>query len=164
MKKCLFTLIAISLMAGASCQQKTNSDEEIKALAEKYLKVMNGGDLSLFDEILSPQYVLHLADGTETIGIDAMKEEITSLRTMFPDVNMTFDELIIEGDKVVTRWTVTGTNTGPMGGLPPTGKEIKFSGVNIGNIVDGKVREEWEFYNQAMMYVQLGFAITPPAE
>lgn len=164
MKKCLITLIAISLMAGASGQQKTNSDEEINALFEKYLKVLNGGDLSLVDEIFSPQYVIHESDGVEVAGIEAVKENFTALRAWFPDFHMSFDELIIKGDKVVTRWTATGTNTGPIGDLPPTGKKIKLSGVNIANMVDGKISEEWEYYNQALMMAQLGFTITPPVE
>jgi steroid delta-isomerase-like uncharacterized protein len=164
MKKYLFTLIAISLMAGASCQQKTDSDKEMKALADKELEVWNGGSLSLYDDILSSNLVFHGPDAIDIIGIDAYKENVTFIRTSFPDFKVTLNELIITGDKGVVRWTMTGTNTGPFGELPPTGKKMSVSGVNIIHVVDGKISEEWQFYNQALFYTQLGFTITPPEQ
>ena len=164
MKKYLLMLIAFSFLAGASCQQKTDSDKEMKALADKSIEVWNGGSLSLFDEILSSEYVYHGNDAIDIIGIDASKERVTSIRTSFPDFKVTLNELIITGDKGVVRWTMTGTNTGPFGELPPTGKKISVSGVNISHVVDGKISENWQFYNQALFYTQLGFTLTPPEE
>ena len=164
MKKYLFTLIAFSFLAGASCQQKTDSDKEMKALADKTIEVWNGGSLSLFDEILSSEYVYHGNEAIDIIGIDAYKENVTSIRTSFPDFKVTLNELIITGDKGVVRWTMTGTNTGPFGELPPTGKKMSVSGVNISHVVDGKISEVWQFYNEALFYTQLGFTLTPPEE
>ncbi|MCK5207633.1 MAG: ester cyclase, partial [Cyclobacteriaceae bacterium] len=92
------------------------------------------------------------------------KEYVTSTRTSFPDFEATIDELIIKGNKSIGRWTVTGTNTGPYGELPPTGKKITISGVTMGHVVDGKVSEQWMFYNQALSFTQLGFTITPPEQ
>ena len=91
---------------------------------------------------------------------------ITSLRTAFPDINVTNDEIIIMGDKTVNRWTVTATNTGPLqtpeGELPPTGKKIRFSGVAISRRVNEKIVEEWSYFNMLDLLLQLGFTITPP--
>jgi len=165
MKKYLFTLIAFSFLAGASCQQKTDNEEERIAMADKYVKAWNEGDLSLFDEILSPECVRHHVDiSADIIGIEAIKNYVTYQRTGLPDFNVTLDELIIAEDHSIGRWTVTGTNTGPLGDLPPTGKKVKYSGVEVTRIVDGKIIESWIYFNQAAMLTQLGYTITPPVE
>ena len=164
MRKLLIVLIAFSLLTSVSCQEKIDIEKEMKSFAEKEIKVWNGGPLSLFDEILSPEHVMHGVDAIDIIGIDAYKEYVTSTRTSFPDFNVAIDDLIIKGDKIVMRWTITGTNTGPLGDLPPTGKKFKVSGVTIGHVVDGKAREEWMFYNEVLSLSQLGFTINPPEE
>ncbi len=165
MKKCLFTLIAFSFLAGASCQQKNDNEKEMKVLADKTLEVWNTGNLSLFDEILSPDFVYHAVDISEdVVGIEANKENVASIRTTFPDFNVTMDELFITGDYAVFRWTATGTNTGSSGDVLPTGKEVKFSGASIIRIVDGKSNETWQYYNYAAILIQLGYTITPPEE
>jgi predicted ester cyclase len=61
-------------------------------------------------------------------------------------------------------WTFTGTNTGPLRGLPPTVNKVKFSGVAIDRVVDGKIVEEWIYYNLLDLFQQLGFTITSPQE
>ena len=164
MKKYLFALIAFSFLVGASCQQKIDNEKEMKAHSDAQLEVWNTGNLSLYDEILSPEVVLHNADGEDLIGIEAVKGWVTSTRTGFPDVNLTFDELIIKGEYLVVRWTFTGTNTGPFADLPPTGKKVKITGTYISHVVDGKEIEVWQQYNQLAMFTQLGYTLTPPVE
>ncbi len=80
MKKYLLLLIAFSFLAGASCQQKTDSDKEMKAILDATLEVWNTGNVSLFDEIFSPEVVLHHNDSEDLIGIEANKEWVTSSR------------------------------------------------------------------------------------
>ena len=164
MKKIIFSILALSLIAGsASCQEKIDNENEKKVLVDKYLEAWNEGNLSLFDELLSPEIVRHTVDIYEDIiGIEAFKEHVNLQWTTFPDFNVTLDELIIKGDNIVGRWTVTGTNTGPFGELPPTGKKVKFSGVEVSHFVDGKAVEQWVYYNQAAIFTQIGFTITPP--
>ena len=164
MKKYLFALIAFSFLACASCQQKIDTEKEMKALADANLEVWNKGNLSLFDEILSPEIVLHHNDSEDLTGIEAYKEWVSSTRTGFPDFNVTFDEIIIKGEYLVVRWTASGTNTGPFLGLPPTGKKVNFSGAIITHVVDGKAIESWQYYNLAEMLTQLGYTISPPEE
>jgi steroid delta-isomerase-like uncharacterized protein len=159
MKK-LLVLTALILFSGITFSQ-TLTEEEMKALANRYVEAYNVGDLSIFDEIISPEIVQHNIEG-DIIGIEAFKESAASLRTAYPDIKLSFDELILKGDKIVTRWTITGTNTGPSSDLPPTGKNIKVSGVTIGHIINGKTNEEWVYYNGAAVLNQLGFKITPP--
>ena len=164
MKKYLFTLIAISLMAGASCQQKTDSDKEMKVIADKTSEVWNTGNVSLFDEIFSPEIVLHSNESEDLIGIEANKAWVTSTRTGFPDFNVTFDKIIIKGEYTAVGWTATGTNTGPFLDLPPTGKKVKFSGAFISHVVDGKAIEIWQHYDGSSLLTQLGYTISPPEE
>ena len=163
MRKYLLVLIAFSFLVGASCQQKIDNEKERIVMANNYVKAWNEGDLSLLDKVLSPECVRHhVGISEDIIGIEAIKEYVTYMRTGFPDLNVTLDELIIKGDNMVGRWTVTGTNTGPFGELPPTGNKVKFSGVEVSHVVDGKVVEQWVYYNQAVIFTQIGFTITPP--
>ena len=143
-------------------EEEMKAEKEMKALADKDVEAWSKGNISWYDEILSPEFVMHGVDSEDIIGIEANKENVTSTRTGFPDFNATIDELIIKGDNFVARWTVTGTNTGPFGDLQPTGKKIKISGVTINHVEDGKISESWMFFNQATMLTQLGFTITPP--
>ncbi len=154
------------------CQQaeevaEAMTEEEMKARVERELEIWNAGNLALIDEFYAPEYVGHnYATNEEQVGLDALKEGITSTRTGFPDVNMTLDEIIIMGDKTVTRWTITGTHTGQMqptaGERPPSGKKVRFSGVTISHRVNEKIVEEWMYFNLLDMVMQLGFTLTPP--
>ena len=165
MKKYLIALIVFSFFASASCQQKIDVEKERIAMADKYVKAWNEGDLPLFDEVLSPECVRHhVGISEDIIGIEAIKGYVTLQRTAFPDLNVTLDELIIAEDHSIGRWTLTGTNTGPMGDSPPTGKKVKYSGAEVTRIVDGKVIESWIYYNNAAILIQLGYTITPPEE
>jgi steroid delta-isomerase-like uncharacterized protein len=163
MKKYVLVFIAFSFFAYASCQQKNDIEKERIATAEKYVKAWNTGDLSLFDEVLSSECVRHHVDmNMDLKGAEAIKQYAASIRAGFPDFNVTLDELIIAENHTIGRWTVTGTNTGPMGDSPPTGNKVKYSGVEVSRIVDEKVVESWIYFNQAAQLTQLGYTITPP--
>lgn len=172
----LFTKITqvvtlILLCFTISCQQQvrdTITEEEAKALADRYIEARNEVNLALLDEIYAPDIVVHDCSYPEDIvGLDALKNQYTFSHTAFPDFNITYEKIIIKGDKIIWfPWTLTGTNTGhfhtPLGDLPPTGKKVRISGVAIDRIVNGKVVEEWVFWNVLDMLQQLGFTITPP--
>jgi len=160
MKKLLFVIpLALLLCLNFSCQKQVTeeipeamTEEEMKARAERVLEIYNEGNLVLIDELYAPEFVSHeYATKEEVVGLDAFKQSITSLRTQYPDFNLTFDEIIVKDDKGVFLWTVTGTNTGPlqtpMGELPPTGKKVQVSGVSISRRVNEKTVEQWVFYN-----------------
>ena len=139
--------------------------EEAQALVEKDQKIWNEGNMDLVDEIISPDYVEYTADIPEddVVGIEAFKERVTILRTLFPDFNVSVEELIVKDDMIVWRWIVTGTNTGTTSDIPPTGKKMRFEGVGFLSIVDGKIVERFMYYNEAARLVQLGYTIVPPA-
>ena len=149
------------------CQQQIEegiTEAEAKAFIARDLEIWNEGNLAVVDELYDPDYARHYVDIFEDIvGIDAFKQWITDVRTAFPDFNITIEgEIIVKADKIVSRWIAEGTNVGSFLGLPPTGKKVKFFGVNILHIVNGKVVEEWLYFNQASLLQQLGFTLTPP--
>ena len=78
----------------------------------------------------------------------------------FPDLRITTDDIIAEGDKVVARWTVTGTHQGELMGIPASGKQISFTGMTVHRFVDGKIAENWWSYDAMGMMQQ----ITAPPE
>jgi steroid delta-isomerase-like uncharacterized protein len=171
MKKFLIQFITIIPLALLLCLnfscQKQATEEEMIARVERELEILNAGNLALVDELYAPEFVSHnYATNEEQVGLDALKEGITITRTTFPDINVTYDEIIIMGDKTVTRWTMTGTNTGPMQAteeeLPPTGKKVRLSGVTISRRVNEKIAEEWSYFNVLDMVIQLGWTLTPP--
>ena len=95
-------------------------------------------------------------------SLDDLKNTVISLRTSFPDCTFIFDDIVVKGDKIVIFATFTGTNTGPLDDLPATGKKAQVSGVYIYHIVNGKIAEEWTFFNLLDYYQQLGYTLTPP--
>ena len=149
LKKVFLVMITITVAYFFAAPQQTafaQSEKEIKAKVEESLNIWNKGDLSLVDKLYSPDIIRHNVDiNDDIVGAKAFKEYVTSLRTAYPDFNVKFEELIIKDLTGVVRWTITGTNTGPLGDLPATGKKMKISGVTIWKYVDGKVAEEWVY-------------------
>jgi predicted ester cyclase len=82
-------------------------------------------------------------------------------RSAFPDAHVTYEELIPSGDTVVGRWSATGTHTGQLPGVPPTGKPISISGITIYRIRKGRIAESWEQLDLLGMWEQLGVVTLP---
>jgi steroid delta-isomerase-like uncharacterized protein len=122
---------------------------------------INKGNFSVADEILSADYVHREPTIGEKRGRSGYRELVTMYRNAFPDVKVTIDEQIAEGDKVVTRFTSTGTHRGELFGAAPTGKRITIQGVFITRIANGKVVEDIVVYDALGMLRQLG--IVPAA-
>ena len=162
----VFTILLFCSIFG--CKQPVPqglSEEEVNAILDKTLKIYNEGNLDLVDEIIAPENILHQsAYPDDIVGIDAFKDYITNVRTAFPDMKLTFDEKIFKGYKIMTRWTFTGTNTGSLREMPPTGKPVSYSGLSLTHMKAGKFVESWIIYNVLEFYKQLGFSIMPPEE
>ena len=172
MKKSLIQFITIIplvflLCFTFSCQQQVEegiTEEEAKAQMDRVLELWNEGNLALVEEIYAPEIVSHSSSSyyEDIVGFDGVKNRITSARTVFPDFNLTIEEIIVKGDKIVARWTYTGTNTGPNDELPPTGKKVRISGITMVQVVNGKCVEERIIADNLDLYLQLGFTLTPP--
>ncbi|MCG6948980.1 MAG: ester cyclase [Acidobacteria bacterium] len=162
--KNLFGLVIALGVVGIAigCCPSTQAPEVEIPPMDPYLAIWNNGDLGLVDELYAPDFVWHVVDiGEDVVGTAAFKELVTDFRTAFPDFHVTFDEVLVAGDKTVIRWTMTGTNTGPLQGLPPSGQPVQLQGVAISRAVDGKTTEVWQYYNQLSMFQQMGYTLTP---
>jgi len=148
------------------CQQQaqvTITDQEANALLDRLEEIYNEGNFAITEDVFSPDFVLHHCGFPEDlVGIEAFEGFVTQNRTAFPDFKLTHDQVIVKDDKMASRWTVTGTHTGPFGDLPPTGKKLQISGLAISRIANGKFAEEWLYFNFLDFYQQLGFTLTPP--
>jgi steroid delta-isomerase-like uncharacterized protein len=118
--------------------------EQNKALVRRELEMFSTGDFSAIDEILSPDYVGHDPAMPEPLrGPDAFKAQCEGYRTAFPDLQLTVDHQVAEGDYVVTRWTARGTHEGDLMGIAPTGNSVTTTGISIERVVEGLVVEDY---------------------
>jgi steroid delta-isomerase-like uncharacterized protein len=131
--------------------------EENKALARRSWELLR--NLDLIDEIYSPDLVWHEPD-QDIRGVEEAKQFVGTYLSAFPDLHATVQDVIAEGDKAVTRWTIRGTHQGELMGVAPTGKAIQFKGVTIHRIEGGKIVEEWEGYDTLGVMQEIG-AIRP---
>ena len=140
------------------------STEANKAIARRFLEeIFSKGNLAVADEIIAPD---HVNGGPGALpglppGPEGSKQLVMVYRNAFPDVQLTIDEQIAEGDKVMTRWTAHGTHKGELAGIPPTGKSATVTGVGVDRIVNGKIVESWGTFDQFGMLQQLGVIPKP---
>ncbi len=135
--------------------------EQNKALARRNLEeVWSKGNLAVADEIFAPDYVSHQhshAGGPQDVrGREALKTFVLEFRQAFPDFYDIVEDQVAEGDKVVTRFTSVGTQRGPLMGIEPTNKQVRWSGIAIDRVVGGKIAEEWVSWDMMGMMQQLG--------
>ena len=139
--------------------------EENKEIARRAIEELwNKGNMAVADELLAANFVNHDPVGGSDYNLEAYKQNVSNTRTDFPDFHVTIEEQIAEGDKVVTRWTCTGTHKGKSGDIDiaPTGKQVTIEGVTIDHIAGGKILEEWWF--RELMVMKLGYKIVPPSK
>ena len=117
---------------------------------------LNRGDVSVADDVFTPDCVVHLTGFPEPIrGVDAWKETVRGFLSAFPDLQFTIEETVTAGNTVVSRWHGTGTHNGPFGPLAPTGRKISVQGLILDHLENGKVVERWEQFDQPAILQQL---------
>jgi steroid delta-isomerase-like uncharacterized protein len=162
----ILTLVLLGLSFG--CQQQGQggiTEEEAQAWTDDVLEMWNEANLDVVDKVYAQEIVRHdCGVPDDIIGLESIKNHLGGFFNAFPDLHITVDETIVAGNKLVQRWTLTGANTGSMGDMPPTGKNVLLSGVSIVHMANGKAVEIWDFYNVSDMYQQLGFTLIPPQE
>lgn len=132
-----------------------------RILRRFFEELFNTGDLSIADEIVADNYVNHNNIPGEPPGRDGLKAFVTLLRTSFPDIHFTVDDQIAEGGKVVTRLHFTGTHQGEFMGVPPTGKTINVTAINIQRVSGGQIQETWLDWDALGSLHQLGAIAAP---
>jgi len=134
--------------------------EENRQKARRMLEEAFGqGKVELVEEILDPDFVCYdpNSEAGEVRGADTIKQEIEWFRSAVPDLTYTVDDQVAEGDKVVSRYTATGTHQGEFFGVPATGNRIEMSGIHIDRFDEnGKMIEEWPEYDLLGAMKQMG--------
>ena len=154
-------LVALGLVCPGCRPSSTVQLEENKAIARRaFEEGWNKGNLTTVDEDVATNYVLHDPFSGEIKGPDGYKQYVRMYRTAFPDLHFTIEDQIAEGDKVVTRWTCTGTHRGELMGIAPTGKLGTLTGITIDRIAVGKAVETWVAWDALRMLQNLG--VVPP--
>jgi steroid delta-isomerase-like uncharacterized protein len=131
---------------------------ETKGIARRFFEeAFNSGNLDVVDELASPEFVNHDAALPEpTVGIEAAKASIRAYREAFPDLRISIELQVAEGEYVTTRWSGRGTHQGDLMGMSATGKQATVTGITIDRIVDGLFVESWTNWDTLGLLVQLG--------
>lgn len=124
-------------------------------------EVVNRGNLDAADELIDPDFVDHGPMG-ESRGVEAFKEMIAMWRSAVPDVHCAVEMVFGEGDMVAWLVRTTGTHTGEMMGMPPSGNRIDLVSPNIGRVRDGRAVEHWADQSMFQFLLQIG-ALAQPA-
>ena len=117
--------------------------------------------MAVNDELVDTDIVIHTSDGRDLRGLKNAKEYVSPFFDAFPDVHFTIDDIVVEGDKAVVRWTWTGTHKSEFMGIPATNKKVTGWVIQIDRIVGGKIAEIWERMDTFGFMQQLGVAPRP---
>ena len=129
------------------------STEANKALVRRhYEEVLTGRKLDVVDELYAAS--ISLGNGA-AMDREQFKAVAGMMHAAFPDVTVTIQDQIAEGDKVVTRWTAQATHQGNFMSIPPTGKQVTVTAIHIHQIVNGKIAALWEEFDMAGLMQQL---------
>ena len=133
------------------------STEENKALVRReYEQGVNQQNFSVRDEVLASNFVAHFPGHAPIQGIDEFRQFTSAFFTAFPDLKTTIEDLMAEGDKVAVRQTWRGTHTSNFLHIPPTGKQVTFTSIEIYRVSGGKLAEEWVELDMFGLLQQLG--------
>ncbi|OLB87004.1 MAG: hypothetical protein AUI12_07735 [Acidobacteria bacterium 13_2_20CM_2_57_6] len=126
-------------------------------IRRSFEELWNKGNLSLADELYTPNYEHHDASSPDFgRGPESEKKRAALYRTAFPDLQLTIEDIIAEGQTVVARWSCRGTHKGDLSGIAPTGKQVTISGVSIARFTNGKMVEGWVNWDALGLMQQLG--------
>jgi predicted ester cyclase len=140
------------------------STKDLKALERHFFTEMNKGKaagMAVIDESCAASIVFHTATGEDIRGLKDFKQLMGGVYDAFPDMHATLDDIVVEGDKAVVRYTITGTHKGAFMGIPATNKKGTLWGIEIDRIVGGKLVEGWERWDTLGLMQNLGVVPKP---
>ncbi|MSP14677.1 MAG: ester cyclase [Chloroflexi bacterium] len=136
------------------------STEQNKATARRwFLDIITQGQLAVADEIFAANHIIHdphAPPGGWPNGPEGLKMVASVFGGGFSGWNITIADQIAEGDRVATRWIASATHTGPLMGMPPTGKAVRVTGVNVTRFAEGKIVESWFNFDMLSLLQQVG--------
>lgn len=163
---CLVFLFGFALGAQMKDMQGA-CEKKAQVMIDKELEMWNKPNLDLIPELYAPDIVATTSSTpVPYTGHEGIRKWIEISRAMMPDLVMAFPVFLAQRDKVMTVWTMTGTQTGPMvtpmGTIPASGKKVSITGMSIDYLKDGKFVKEVVIFNALEMLMQLGFTLNPP--
>jgi steroid delta-isomerase-like uncharacterized protein len=150
-------LQSITQQTEAAMHTQASETEQNKAVIRRFVEhVQNGKDFAVYDELTDPDFVnLSAPPGVPADG-EGGRIWLSTFASAYPDARFTIDDMIAEGDRVVTKKTFTGTHTGGFGGVPATGRRVTLQYVDIMRVRDGKIVDHWLSMDQLSWLQQLG--------
>lgn len=131
-----------------------------KRTVKRYPKAVSSGDFDVIEEICTESVVNH-TPLAEVQGHEALKEYETRIHEAFPGFDVAFEDLLVEGNRVGMRLTITGVHQGPMMDIEPTGREVSFGNTVFHRMQDGLIAERWVQPDIFGILVQLGAIEVP---
>ena len=125
---------------------------------------VNASRADLLEQFVHPDLRVHPGTpGTapDTEGLDGLRESFERFHATFPDLRITPEEVIAEGDVVAVRWTAEGTHSGPLAGIAPTGASVRWGGTDVYHLTDGRIVEWWRNDDFVGLLHQLGRDLLP---
>jgi steroid delta-isomerase-like uncharacterized protein len=176
-------LLIISLLTGCSGVKKADLDvaqsqvttlqnqlsaanaakiqaDENKSLIRRYYDAVNLWDPNALDQYFSPNYKRYTSATADPLTIAGQKQRLAGLRAAFPDLKLTVDDVIAEGDRVAISLTARGTHLGTFQGIAPTGKTVMVSAFEVIRVEDGKLIEHWGGPDTLNLLQQIGAVIS----
>ena len=140
--------------------------EDNKALVQRYFEevdaaAQDGRGASVLDEFVAPDFVDHSPSPGFTPDLEGLKQAYDHFLAASPDGYHIVEDMIAEEDKVMTRVSAYGTQTGELFGIPPTGKQMRMTGIAVHRIANGKIVEHWSELDNLGLMQQLGVVPTP---
>jgi hypothetical protein len=153
-------LLVIVVVISTGCQQQPDNSngqvkENIKMYTNVWDEILNKGNIDMIDTHFASNYVNKTVSSTVN-GQAAAKEFFGAFLTGFSDIEFVVDEVFGVDDRIVKRWTFSGTHTGEFSGIPATGNKITFNGITVARIVDDKIAEELDYMDDLGFLQQLG--------
>jgi steroid delta-isomerase-like uncharacterized protein len=146
------TEVAARPEAEAKPEVAARPEAEAKRLARRLYELVNAHDPAALDEVFAPDFRGH---GLGEAGIEGLREEFGYFLAAFPDLRITVEDLVVEGDRVVARVTYWGTQQERFAGIPPYGRRMQVSGVDIHRVANGRIAETWSMFDMAAATQQL---------
>jgi steroid delta-isomerase-like uncharacterized protein len=132
---------------------------DYKALAQRWFtEVMTEGNLEVIDELCSQDFVEHDPLPGTSPDFAGLKDFVTQVRSAFPDIEMTADDILVEGDRLAVRSTIRGTHKGDFMGIPASGKKIQVSNYDFVRFENDQAAEHWGTIDSAALMEQIGAA------
>jgi len=133
------------------------STETNKAMIRHFIEeVVNTGDVVRLADFIAPNCRQSDDPTCEAVGPDAMRTHLLGVRQTFPDLRVTVEQQIAEGDWVATRITARATHLGWWRGIKPTGRRVEISGINVDRVVDGRIVEHGGAANMLEAFLSIG--------